>query len=63
MYPELKLLENLYKNDDFDKKKESLLISQHHLRCMNYEALRGNFNSVKYHKKMYKQEHIKIFGY
>lgn len=62
-YPELELLGKLYKNPNFNKKRESLLIAQHHLRCVNYEVLKGNFNMVKYHNDRYKEEHKKIYGY
>jgi len=62
IYPELEALGRLYKQDNFDTKKESLLIMQHHLRCSNVEALRQNFTISDYHNKKYKEEHLKLFG-
>jgi len=62
MYPELEMLEKLYQQENFDTKKESLLIMQHHLRCENYEALRQNFIMVEIHHKKYKEEHLNLFG-
>ena len=61
-YPELEALGRLYQQDNFDTKKESLLIMQHHLRCTNIETLRQNFKIVDYHNKKYKEEHLKLFG-
>jgi hypothetical protein len=62
MYPELEALGKLYKQENFDTKKESLLIMQHHLRCNNYEALKQNFTMAEFHHKKYKEEHLKLFG-
>ena len=62
MYPELEALGKLYEQENFDTKKESLLIMQHHLRCNNIEALRQNFLMAEFHHKKYKEEHLKLFG-
>ncbi len=62
MYPELEALGKLYEQENFDTKKESLLIMQHHLRCVNYEGLKQSFSMVDYHNKKYKEEHLKLFG-
>jgi len=62
MYPELEALGKLYQQKNFDTKRESLLIMQHHLRCINYEALKQNFTMVEFHDKKYKEEHLKLFG-
>jgi len=63
MYPELEALGKLYEKEDFDKRTESVLLAQHHLRCCNIEALRQNMTTTEFHYKRYKEEHAKNYGY
>ena len=55
-YPELDILSNIYKsNEPIDRRKELVLLIQHHKRSVNIHAIKGNHNFALVHDNMVKK--------